>query len=86
MAETYYGKPCAFGHKNENGQVLRYRSSRACVECTKAAANTPEARARSLKWQRDNKDRHKLTHAIAKRKRQLKAIAAKQEANGSIAP
>ena len=86
MAKTYYGKPCAFGHENENGQVLRYRSSRGCVQCVKAAANTPEARARSLKWQWDNKERHKLTHAIAKRKRQLKAIAAKQEANGSIAP
>jgi hypothetical protein len=76
MAETYYGNPCAFGHENENGQVLRYRSSRACVECVKAAANTPEAKARSLKWQRDNKDRHKLTQAIA----------LKQEANGSITP
>jgi len=86
MPETYYGKPCDYGHENENGQVLRYRSSRGCVQCVKAAANTPKNRARSLKWQRDNKERCKIAQAIAKRKRQLKAIALKQEANGSIAP
>ena len=86
MAETYYGKPCAYGHENENGQVLRYRSSRACVECTRLLSNSPKGRAQSIKWQRENKERRKHTQAIAKRKRQLKAIAAKQEANGSIAP
>lgn len=85
MAETYYGNPCAFGHENENGQVLRYRSSRACVKCAKAAANTPENRARSLKWQRDNRERCKNNAIVAKRKRQ-KAISLEQEDNGSIAP
>lgn len=86
MAETYYGKPCKHFHVNELGDTLRYKSSRACVKCTLLKVNTPEARKRSIQWQRENKERRKVTQAIAKRKRQLKAIAAKQEANGSIVP
>ena len=78
MAATYYGKPCKHGHQNEHGQVLRYVSSRACVEYTILAASTPEARERTRQWELDNLEHRKTSKAIARRKRQPKAIAAKQ--------
>lgn len=78
MPKTYYGKPCKYGHQNEHGQTLRYVSSRACVECTILAASTPESINKKLEWQRENRERCTANHAIARRKRQLKVIAAKQ--------
>jgi hypothetical protein len=78
MPKTYYGKPCKYGHQNEHGQVLRYGSSRACVECTILAASTPGSINKKLEWQRENREPCTANHAIARRKRQLKAIADKQ--------
>ena len=78
MTKTYFGKPCKHGHQNEHGQALRYVSSRTCVECTILKASTPESIEQKLKWERENRERCTANHAIARRKRQLKAIAAKQ--------
>lgn len=78
MAKTYCGNPCKHGHQNEHGQTLRYFSSRACVQCAILAASMPEAINKKLEWQRENRERCTANHAIARRKRQLKAIAAKQ--------
>ena len=68
MPKTYCGNPCKHGHQNEHGQVLRYFSSRACVECTILAASTPEAINKKLEWQRENRERCTANHAIARRK------------------
>lgn len=52
LIRYFTGKPCGRGHVDE-----RQTSGGCCITCRKAQANTPEARAKKLAWERANKDR-----------------------------
>jgi hypothetical protein len=57
-AKTYLGKPCPKGHKDENGQNLRYTSNFGCVKCHN----------KSGLGRKDGKDQKYIDLIIANRK------------------
>jgi hypothetical protein len=58
ITKTYLGKPCPRGHKDENGQNLRYNSNFGCVKC----------HSKSSLGRKDGKDQKYIDLIIANRK------------------
>lgn len=68
----YWGRPCLYGHQNENGETWRAKNGRACVLCKREKAiawkqANPERAAANTA--RRDKAKHGRSHAKNRRER-----------------